>query len=438
MTLQDSTRPASIHVAAALPALLVLSGCLASTAPMTSAANGDGGLPGDTSTGDGSTGSGSTGDDSSAAPAPDGGSSEGSSSSLAGDAGSFCNHPSTAATAMVSAAYGTWKTQFVTSTGVGGGDALRVQDPNDTTNKNRTVSEGIGYGMIIAAYMGDQALFDGLWAYEQSHLDSNGMMNWLITAANTTAGLGGATDADEDMAWALLIADKQWPGNGYLDRAKTQIGLVLSLETDATTALLTWGDRSTNTTTIHPDYFAPAYYRVFGSVTGNIPAWNAVISAGYALVQASKNATTGLVPDLTTVSGAPTGSAADAVYGYDACRTPWRLGIDWCFNGSADAQAIVTLMAGYFAGIGAAGIKGPVALDGSTSSTAIPYANAEFTGPAGIAGMVDASYQSFLDSALSRTYAQVQQSSSSPNYFGASVGLISMLVMGGQFVNYAP
>jgi endo-1,4-beta-D-glucanase Y len=336
----------------------------------------------------------------------------------------------------VTAAYSTWKTQFVTAAGTDGGAALRVQDPNDTTNPNRTVSEGIGYGMIIAAYMADRALFDGLWAYEQAHLDSNGIMNWLITAAGATSGRGGATDADEDMAWALLIADKQWPGNGYIDQAKAQIQLVFSMEVTPSGSLLKWGDTSNNTTTIHPDYFSPAFYRAFGTVTGNAAGWNAVISAGYSLLRTSRNTTTGLVPDLCQLSGMPTANAADAVYGYDACRTPWRVGIDWCFHGSTDAQGIVTTMASYFAGVGAANIKGPVALDGTTSSTAMPFINPEFTGPAGIAGMVGPTYQSFLDAAFARTYSQVQQSNTTPNYFGASVGLISLLVMSGGFTDY--
>ena len=30
---------------------------------------------------------------------------------------------------------------------------------------NSTVSEGIGYGMLLAVYMNDQTLFDGLWKY---------------------------------------------------------------------------------------------------------------------------------------------------------------------------------------------------------------------------------------------------------------------------------
>ena len=70
-------------------------------------------------------------------------------------------------------------------------------------------------------------------------------------------------------------------------------------------------------------------------------------------------------------------------------------------------------------------------VDGTAGSAA--YANPEFTGPAGIAAMVSSSNQAFLGQAWSRTYSQVQQSASSPNYFGASVGLISMLVMSGNF-----
>ena len=49
-----------------------------------------------------------------------------------------------------------------------------------------TVSEGIGYGMLIAVYMGDQMLFDNLWKYEQLHLDSNGLMNWSVDASGNT------------------------------------------------------------------------------------------------------------------------------------------------------------------------------------------------------------------------------------------------------------
>ena len=44
-------------------------------------------------------------------------------------------------------------------------------------------------------------------------------MDWYISAdGSQSLGKGGAGDADEDMAFALLMADKQWGGKGSLDR----------------------------------------------------------------------------------------------------------------------------------------------------------------------------------------------------------------------------
>src|SRR5688572_21819010 len=66
--------------------------------------------------------------------------------------------------AEVTAAYDDWKADQVTASGAGG--FRRVQRNGDPTlQPNSTVSEGIAYGMIIAVYMNDQALFDDLWSY---------------------------------------------------------------------------------------------------------------------------------------------------------------------------------------------------------------------------------------------------------------------------------
>ena len=56
-------------------------------------------------------------------------------------------------------------------------------------------------------------------------------MDWYIRADGSDRGengCGAASDADEDMAWALLMADRQWGGKGslndsYLNIAKKQI-----------------------------------------------------------------------------------------------------------------------------------------------------------------------------------------------------------------------
>ncbi|HSY62777.1 MAG TPA: glycosyl hydrolase family 8, partial [Cytophaga sp.] len=64
-------------------------------------------------------------------------------------------------------AYNAWKTNYVEACG----SNFRVKF--DTPSQ--TVSEGIGYGMLIAAYAGDKTLFDGLWGYYKANSDGNGL-----------------------------------------------------------------------------------------------------------------------------------------------------------------------------------------------------------------------------------------------------------------------
>ena len=140
---------------------------------------------------------------------------------------SRCIYPTAYRNENVQAAYDQWKTDTVTSDGAKG--FRRVKRPNDPgLEANSTVSEGIAYGMLTAVYMNDQTLFDDLWQYEQQHLGQYGLMDWNIKADGSGPADGGggpATDADEDMAFALLMADKQWGGQGklskkYIDFAK--------------------------------------------------------------------------------------------------------------------------------------------------------------------------------------------------------------------------
>ena len=49
-------------------------------------------------------------------------------------------------------------------------------------------------------------------AHEKQHRDGKGLMHWHIDGNGGTVGQGAATDADEDMAFALIMADKQWGG----------------------------------------------------------------------------------------------------------------------------------------------------------------------------------------------------------------------------------
>ena len=68
------------------------------------------------------------------------------------------------------------------------------------------------------------------------------------------------------------------------------------------------------------------------------------------------------MPAWSTSDGAPNSKVfgdmqtAPTNYQYDSCRTPFRIGLDYCFNGEARAQAYVAKTSQFFAGIGAKNI----------------------------------------------------------------------------------
>jgi endo-1,4-beta-D-glucanase Y len=333
----------------------------------------------------------------------------------------MCNLTTRAtAAADTQAAYNSWKGTYVTSAGTTAGGQLRVTGA--TSNRSDTVSEGIGYGMIAAVYMNDRSTFDGLWAYAQAHFDMNGLMHWHIAASGSVAEMGSATDGDEDIAWALIQASDQWSSATYLNAAKTMLQKMLLLEVFPD-GLLKAGDNWGVTDRTYPDYFSPAYYRVFAEVAGNSQWRTTVIDRNYQHLS-SVSGTYGLVPDQSNMAGTISGT-----YGYDACRTPWRIAMDYCFFGEARAKAYLDKVGAFFNGVGAANIG-----DGYNPSSGQQTSgnkNMAFIGPAGVAGM--AGWSSLLDGAFN--YGATNNGGDGA-YFPQSLRVVTMLMMSGNFVDF--
>ncbi|HVZ79372.1 MAG TPA: glycosyl hydrolase family 8 [bacterium] len=357
-------------------------------------------------------------------------------------------HSSIYNNADILAAYNKWYADCVTSTGAGG--FLRVQRPNDSgLALNSTVSEGIGYGMLIAVYMNDQNLFDKLWKYEQLHLDGSGLMNWYIDASGGTAGSGAATDGDEDMAWALLMAARQWGGSGslgasYQSLAVTQIGKLYSYMNSAG-QIVTAGD---GFGAINPSYFAPAYFREFATATGQ-PGWLNIAASCYTilnnnLAQGYGNATNGLVSAWCNSAGVSQNSVGSAYtdYQYDACRTPFRMVQDYLWFGNSAAETYATKTSNFFSAIGAVSIVDGYHLNGTpdaqlptlTVSQNPGFQSAAFVGPAGVGGMVSRNYQAYMDD----TYNDLVGSKLlvGGTYYDESWTVMSLLMLSGNFLDY--
>jgi endo-1,4-beta-D-glucanase Y len=329
------------------------------------------------------------------------------------------------ASGAVQSAYNAWKSTYVTSSGAGSG--LRVRRNN---NSDDTVSEGIGYGMIAAVYMGDRATFDGLWTYGQSHFDAHGLMNWQISSSGGILQMGSASDGDLDMAWALVMASEQWSSTAYLDAAKKMI-VAMRASSIGSDGALKPGDNWGAPDLVNPSYFSPAYFRVFAAVTGDGNWSSAILARNYDILNAVSG-TDGLVPDWTTTSyavnqGLIMSKFDSSTYGYDACRTPWRIAMDYCFNGEPRAKAYLMKIGAFFDGVGAANIADGYGLGGSSKGSGDK--NMAFIGTAGAAAMVG--FPTLLDGAF--TYGS---SHAANDYFKDTLRVLTMQMMSGNFLDY--
>jgi endo-1,4-beta-D-glucanase Y len=334
-----------------------------------------------------------------------------------------CSYPMYGTDALADA-YLNWKAKFFQ-----GGRVIRPENGNDT------VSEGIAYGMLIGVYLNDRAMFDQLWSYAQSKFDGKGLMNWRIDAAGSVVGQGSAIDADEDMAWALLMAAKQWGGN-YQGIAVSLIDKIWSNGVDGSNVLKP-GDNFGGASQTNPSYFAPSYYRAFARVTSH--NWNTVIETSYSIIAAASGMY-GLVPNWVNSQGValagPGGDANGIHYGYDAARTPWRIAHDFCENGEPRAKAYLDKVNAFF------GPKGPIAIkDGYTAAGGDPpgtlgdfFGGMVFYGPAGTAAMVGGQ-----DTMLRQTYNSLatDAKSISGEYYKASWGVLSLMALTGNFWDMA-
>ncbi len=224
------------------------------------------------------------------------------------------------------------------------------------------------------------------------------------------------------------MADKQW-GGSYLAAANTHL---TSMMNNMVASDNTLRPDDVNSGDVNPSYFAPAYYRVYAQASGNA-RWMQVLDRAYTLLELCAHDTTGLVPDWCTTGG---GAARGSRYGYDAARTPWRIAQDACWYNEARAKSYLGRVATFFKSVGPTGIKDGYNLDGTNPSM---YVSPAFEGPAGNAAMAaSGDYVDFMRSIYSRVASVTKNGTSSAyNYYNASVGLLSLMLLTGNMANFS-
>lgn len=322
----------------------------------------------------------------------------------------------------IQALFETWKRNFLDSNET----LLRVKfDP-----PTETVSEGIGTAMLLMVLMDNaknntRPQFDKLWAFYNFNLDGHGLMNWQVKGFTGQVVLGGsATDADQDAALALILASRQWPDGDYLAQARS---LVHKIQVELGLA----GDMGSSIDVRLPGYFSPSILRLFHQAVDQPSSpFTRAVDDGYSSIQWALNGSTGLVPDQTDHNGTPKPGHSD--FGSDAIRTPWRLGIDYSWNGETRARTLDSLMASWTQRTPILGDPARVVAgfqtDGRPTSTSYSPA---FVGGLGSAGLVDTTFQRWVDT----SYSLLKSTPGTAHVYDMSLALLSLLYMSGNFNN---
>jgi endo-1,4-beta-D-glucanase Y len=349
-------------------------------------------------------------------------------------------------------AYNWWKNLRLTSSGTPGPNMLRVQKhPGDN---RETVSEGMGYGALFAVFMVDRPTLDKLFRYynyykrrpfQANIADSNGLMAWRINSSGQIVDPNPATDGDIDMAYALIMAHRNWGSGGAVDYRAEGLKIIRCLENyyieSGTNILLPGNFGGSNCH--NPGYYAPAWFKVFKEASGN-PIWDDVTRRLYdTMYFFYQNYNTGLVPDWCTVNNQTVTAYPNRQYtfGYDAYRAPLRTAHNFALHEeTAPGNGWLARWNNYrlsrwasnTTGFNASNLKGFYNLNGSliggnNNSAAV----AAFT----VAAMANTDRQPWLNNLYAKLRG-MDNSGNDSNYFTSCMRMWGMLIVTGNMPEF--
>lgn len=351
--------------------------------------------------------------------------------------------------------YEQWKRRYFVSGCAGGQAYIKAQ----TGSGAWIVSEGQGYGMMIAALMAGhessaKSMFDRLYRYYVAHpsVINENLMSWAQDSACAnidSLGSASATDGDVDAAYGLLLADAQWGSDGdidYLGEARRIIGAILASEIQPANTIL-FGDWVADSThqywnATRSSDFITGHFKAFAAAAGET-RWNDVADKAYAIVehlQTNHSPQTGLLPDFVVDAAGATPRPAppnylegenDGQFSYNACRTPWRLATDYLISGDARARSAVRRLNAWIraaSGGNPQSITSGYSLDGTPLNSDVEVG---FIAPFMVAAAVEpesGTNQPWLDALWDEVAGRPPE-----EYYADSIKLLSMLVVSGNW-----
>lgn len=358
---------------------------------------------------------------------------------------------------IVSDYYFYWREKYVTKSGsTTGGFYVNSNGGTGATKGAVTVSEAHGWGMIITALMagssplGDKSakeLFDGMLAFYLDHTcESNPyLMSWEVVGDGKGGELSrkssSATDGDLDIAYGLLLADKQWGSLGKFDYRQIALNLInkgiYGVIVGANTKRFTLGSWDKESAfQSRPSDWMPGHLAVFAKVTKN-NFWKDAIDTTYNIAKIFRikyAPNTGLISDFVVgakIQPAPENflgefKETDEYYN-NACRVPLRITAHVAHDNSEEGLAWISQIMewiypqtdGY-----AANIVGGYYLDGRPIRD---LKFAAFIAPIVTASSIDTKYQPLLNDGV-RMLSLWRN-----NYYNDTIALLSLLLVSGNW-----
>lgn len=208
----------------------------------------------------------------------------------------------------------------------------------------KTTSESQSYAMLMSVYVNDKNTFDSVWDWTKKNLQvrqSDKLFSWLWENGKVS-DINSATDADQDIAYALYLAYKKWGDKSYLNSSEEIVSDIWDFESKELEGIRyiaagNWAINFSGSIIVNPSYLAPYQYRIF-SIIDPKHDWKSVVDSSYKLVNLCSSSS-GLARDWCQINA--TGKIIEeheitkekgSNYSYDALRVPYRIAMDYLLN----------------------------------------------------------------------------------------------------------
>jgi cellulose synthase (UDP-forming) len=212
-----------------------------------------------------------------------------------------------------------------------------------------TTSEGQGYAMLRAVWSNDRPTFDRVWSWTKQYLQIRDDKLFAWKWKGKVLSRHSATDADQDIALALILASRRFDQPAYEKEGLAILTSIWELEILRVKSqfYVTAGDWALyeEYPVIHVAYLAPYAYEVFATVDPHHP-WHLLINSSYELLRWIYEVKQLPVPPETLYLDKarkeilltnPT-KKAPAVFSYDAFPLFWRVALDATWFGRANGE----------------------------------------------------------------------------------------------------